>query len=211
MAAPTGTPARTRAPWGSVSREAIVDAAARLVTEVGFEHLTIRGVAARLGVAPMTLYRHVRDKDDLLEEVVDRELAAAWRPRTRTDDWRVWTSEAADRFRRFLVAQPAAMHLYLKRPVASPAAVARMDAMLDVLRSAGADEAAAQRAYASLHTYTVGFAALESSRNRGDAGATHRNPRARRLAGYTTPRQFALGLEDLLEGIARRMGPAAGR
>jgi AcrR family transcriptional regulator len=37
--------------------------------------MTIRSLAAELGVAPMSLYRHVRDKDDLSDEVVDRFLA----------------------------------------------------------------------------------------------------------------------------------------
>ena len=46
----------------------------------GYEQMSIRSLADELGVAPMSLYRHVRDKDDLLDEVVDRLLAKAWRP-----------------------------------------------------------------------------------------------------------------------------------
>jgi AcrR family transcriptional regulator len=42
--------------------------------------MTIRSLAAELGVAPMSLYRHVRNKDDLIDEVVDRLLARAWKP-----------------------------------------------------------------------------------------------------------------------------------
>ena len=42
--------------------------------------MTIRSLAAELGVAPMSLYRHVRDKDDLFDEVTDGLLAEAWKP-----------------------------------------------------------------------------------------------------------------------------------
>ena len=46
----------------------------------------------------------------------------------------------------------------------SPAAVTRMEAVMAVLRQALGDEQSAQRAYAAIHTYTIGFAALEASR-----------------------------------------------
>ena len=130
----------------------------------GYDQMTVRSLAAELGVSPMSLYRHIRDKDDLLDEVVDRLLANAWRPRCAKEDWRAWMAEAADRLRRLLVSQPAALHVYLRHPVVSPAAIARMEAMMSVLRRAGAEEQAARRAYAAVHTYTIGFAALESSR-----------------------------------------------
>ena len=95
--------------------------------------MTIRSLAAELGVAPMSLYRHVRDKDDLFDEVTDGLVAEAWRPRSRRTDWRQWTVEAADRLRALLVHEPVALHVYLQHPVVSPAAIARMDAMLEVL------------------------------------------------------------------------------
>ena len=126
-----------RAAWGSISRDQVIDAAARAVREGRSDEMTIRSLAAELGVAPMSLYRHVRDKDDLFDEVTDRLLAEAWRPRARRNDWRQWTVEAADRLRALLVREPVALHVYLRHPVVSPAAIARMDAMLEVLVSAG--------------------------------------------------------------------------
>ena len=173
----------------------------------------------------MSLYHHVRDKDDLLDEVVDRLLVRAWKPRAGPTDWRAWVVEAADRLRRFLVAQPAALHVYLAHPVVSPAAVTRMEAVMAVLRQALGDEQAAQRAYAAIHTYTIGFAALEASRAGWDPARggreqpSHPGPEASRagphrgdldagrlaeqLAAYTTPHQFAQGLHYLLDGIVQ--------
>jgi AcrR family transcriptional regulator len=198
------TPVR-RAPWGTISREDIVQAAVKIVSAGGYEEMTIRGLAAELGIAPMSLYRHIRDKDDLLDEVVDRLLAPAWRPSAAEDDWQAWVTEAAAKLRHFLVSQPAALHVYLRHPVVSPAAVERMNAMMGILRRAGADEQTAQRAYGALHTYTIGFAALEASRAGWVPDACDVSGPAQRLAAYTTTGQFMDGLRYLLEGISKQV------
>lgn len=220
-----GSPTPTkggRVPWGTINRKQIVDAAERAVRAGGYEQLTIRSLAADLGVSPMALYHHVRDKDDLLDDVVDRLLARAWKPRADPAEWQTWLVEAADKLRQLLVAQPAALHVYLTHPVTSPAALARMDSVMTVLRQSLGDEQHAQRAYAAIHTYTVGFAALEASRSGWQtpqgaqpsvaAARSGRNQKApgpvsqdpalvHRLAAYTTPDQFRQGLNYLLDGI----------
>lgn len=211
-------PAPGRAPWGSISREDIVAAATGIVTAGGHEEMSIRGLAASLGVAPMSLYRHIRDKDDLLGEVTDRLLTDVWRPAAAEDDWQSWITEAASRLRDFLVSQPAALHVYLRHPVVSPAALERMNAMMRVLRRAGLSEVAARSAYGALHTYTIGFAALEASRAQSAPGGETPGGQAggvgRQLAAYTTTGQFITGLHYLLRGIsgyAGAPGKAAGR
>jgi TetR/AcrR family tetracycline transcriptional repressor len=209
QAAPPSAPQQDasarRAPWGTISRDDIVRAAVKMVKAGGYEEMTVRGLAAELGVAPMSLYRHIRDKDDLLDEVVDRLLAPAWRPSAAEDDWRAWVTEAAAKLRHFLVRQPAALHVYLRHPVVSPAAVERMNTMIDVLRRAGAGEQTAQRAYAALHTYTLGFAALEASRAGWDPGDGEVSGLAQQLAAYTTTGQFLDGLRYLLVGISKQI------
>ncbi len=185
-----------------------MEAAVQAIAETGFEQMTIRSLASRLGVAPMTLYRHVKNKDDLLDEIADRQLARTWRPRAPADDWQAWIAEAARRLRDLLVSQPAVLHVYLRHPVASPAAVARMEAMLEALRRGGLDDASARTAYASIHTYTVGFAALEASRARSSGALRAGTEVERQLAGFTSPEQFATGLGYLLAGI-RGEAPAS--
>ena len=197
---------RDRAPWGTLSREQVVEAAERVVARGEFEHMTIRSLAADLGVSPMSLYRHVRDKDDLLDEVVDHLMARRWRPRSSREQWREWITEAAERFRHFLVSQPAALHVYLGHPVVSPTSVRRMTAMIEVLVSSGLDASEARRAYAAIHTYTIGFAALESSRARSSSEEDNLDELGRELASFTTARQFGDGLAYLLNGIANGLG-----
>ena len=200
---PDARPSARRARWGTISREDVITAAVEIIRGGGYEEMSIRSLAAGLGVAPMSLYRHIRDKDDLLDEVVDRLLAQAWRPSAAEDDWQPWVTEAAARLRHFLVTQPAALHVYLSHPVVSPAAIERMNAMMDVLRRTGLDETTARSAYGALHTYTIGFAALEASRAGWTPDDSDASGLARQLAAYTTTGQFTEGLRYLLAGIGR--------
>ena len=106
--------------------------------------------------------------DDVVEELLRRKLPV---PR-RTGTWQTQIMAAADALRHLLVSQPAALYVYLRHPVVSPAAVVRMEMMLRVLRGAGFDEASSKEAYAAIQTYTIGFAArsvpvgMESRRGR---------------------------------------------
>ncbi|MEO9180419.1 MAG: TetR/AcrR family transcriptional regulator, partial [Acidimicrobiales bacterium] len=75
------TKVRPRAKWGSITRNDIIDAALKMVIEGRYDELTIRSLSAELGVATMSIYGHVKDRDDILDEITDRLLAKQWRPR----------------------------------------------------------------------------------------------------------------------------------
>jgi AcrR family transcriptional regulator len=192
-----------RASWGSLSREQVIEAALDIVRAGNFETMTMRSLATELGVAPMSLYRHIQSKDDLLDEVAEVLLKQTWRPPTRARSWRTWISDAANDLRELLVAEPAVLYVYLRRPVVTPTAVDRMEAMIGELRKVGFGLSRARDAYAAIHTYTVGFAALEASRANWRP-AHYDDALANQLAGYTTPRQFDRGLAYLLDGIENR-------
>jgi AcrR family transcriptional regulator len=198
--APHQSAGPNRAARGAITRDQIIATATRMITQGHFDDLTVRAIAEEMGVAPMSLYRHVRNKDDLLDEVVDNLLQELSLPRIPFARWRRYLTASATAFRNFLVEQPAALHVYLSHPVVSPAAVTRMEAMLRALREAGCPDQEATRAYATIHTYTVGFAALETTREAfvapADAELTNR------LAAFTTPAQFETGLTFILDGIA---------
>src|SRR6188768_3273745 len=65
----TGPPRLTRRP--QLTREAVVAAAIAIADAEGLEAASMRRVAQRLGVDPMSLYNHVGDKDDLLDGMAD--------------------------------------------------------------------------------------------------------------------------------------------
>jgi hypothetical protein len=79
---------------------------------------------------------------------------------------------------------------------------------MGVLRRAGLDEQAARSGYGALHTYTIGFAALEASRAGWVPGSGDVSSLAQQLAAYTTAGQFIEGLRYLLEGIGRHLRQA---
>jgi AcrR family transcriptional regulator len=202
--------ARVRARWGTISREQLIMVAMDEIAAGRYEQMTIRRLAARLDVAPMSLYRHVRDKDDLLDEVVDRLLGEVAEPAVDVGDTWAWVMATVDNFRRFLIEQPAALSVFLAHPVTSPAAMARTRRILAVLQASGLDEAAARRAFAALHTYTIGFAALEASRARWLATNQEvSDPDTAWLAAFTGPDQFSDGLAALLDWVRRSSGPNA--
>ena len=197
-----------RARRGSISRAQIVEAALRSLRTTGFEQMTIRSLAADLDVAPMSLYRYIRDKDDLMDEVVEELLIQSQPMPPATGPWQARLSAAAEGLRHLLVREPGALYVYLRHPVTSPTAIRRMEMMLKILREAGYDVASSKTAYAAIQTYTVGFAALAASRA-GWTPPAGANRTAGELVAMTSPKQFASGLRYLLAGIEREAGPAA--
>ena len=62
-----------------LSKAGIVQAALGVLDEAGFDGLTVRAVAGRLGVQAPALYWHVRDKQELIDEMATDGLAAGRR------------------------------------------------------------------------------------------------------------------------------------
>ena len=65
----------SRVPRNTLSRDRIVEAALALLDAEGFDAVTMPSLAKRLGVGTMSLYRHVADKDDLINAVGERVLS----------------------------------------------------------------------------------------------------------------------------------------
>src|SRR3954454_12810875 len=86
--APADRPARRRStPNAPLGTGAIVAAGIAVADAEGLAALSMRRVAAELGGAPMSLYRHVRDKDELLLQMMDAAIAEVALPEP-PDDWR---------------------------------------------------------------------------------------------------------------------------
>jgi hypothetical protein len=78
-----------------------------------------------------------------------------------------------------------------------------MEAMLAVLGDAGFDEPSARRAYGAIHTYTIGFAALQASRDQSSTNDEEEDAMVKQLKTYTTPQQFKEGLGFLIDGLSK--------
>ena len=65
----------TEAPRKPLNRARVVAAAVALADDEGIDAVSMRGLAEHLGVVPMALYKHVADKEDLLDGMVDALIA----------------------------------------------------------------------------------------------------------------------------------------
>lgn len=149
----------TRAPRNSLSRERVVGAAFELADAEGLDALTIRAVASRLEATPMSLYRHVANKDDLLDALVERMYAEFETPDPRRPDWRTELRRRASSVREVLVRHPWSVALIETRAGPDrPVTFAHADAVLATLISAGCSPRLASRAFVVLDSYVYGFA-----------------------------------------------------
>jgi len=183
-----------------LSRLEIVDAALAHARAGDLEQLSLRRLAAELDVSPMALYRHVRDKDDILEAVADALLSEAGLPDAALGPADHLVALAVS-LRGVLATQPALVDVFGRRPQVGPMAVARLAAARDVLVAAGHRVEEAQRRYAAVHTYTVGYCALDTARRRTGAAAPVVGGDEAVIAGFVTDDQFLFGLHALVAGL----------
>jgi AcrR family transcriptional regulator len=236
---PAGRSPRAAGRTEVLSREEILAAAMAIADRGELDRLSMRRLAEELHVSAMSLYARVADKDDILDEIIEHRLRAVGLP-AQSGDWLGWMSEVAERLRHILAREPALLDRYCRRPVGVAAAIERMEASLAVLRRVGFTGADAVETFAAVHTYTIGFAALESARrvNEGGSGRGAASPRPAGsasdwpaffatlepgrfpqlvelrpdLGAFTGTAQFKTGLETLLAGLAARfVGLSDGR
>ena len=144
-----------------ISRAVILDETLALADERGLAAVTMRTVAARLGVTAMSLYHHVRDKNDLLDGLVERLFAALSLPDPSLAGRGATSARlhAACVSRLPVIPMPSVAP---RRPVATPsAALAVRDVAYAALRDAGIPDELVPRAERLLSTFVIGFAASE--------------------------------------------------
>jgi AcrR family transcriptional regulator len=153
-----------------LTRDVVVREALDLLDEEGFEALTMRNLADRLGVVPNALYRHVGGKDDLLDGVMDAAVASVTLPPDELA-WDAGLVALADNIRAAMLAHPAVAGLVVTRPNLGQAALRLGEYAFGVLLGAGFSPTDADRALNAVLTYTLGFVALEVPR-RGEPELT---------------------------------------
>jgi TetR/AcrR family transcriptional regulator, tetracycline repressor protein len=202
-----------------LSREQVLAAARRIADAEGVDRLTMRRLAAELGVMPNALYTYVPHKEALLDALLDDLLADVDPGDPAEEDWRDGLVRVMDASRRLLLAHPQLAPVFLARPALGPNAARLGEITLALLRRGGVEGERAVEALRVLLIYSLGFAAFQAPRLQTDSAARterveaayaglpeDRFPRLRRLAGPlaapTDDRQFHTGLRWLLDGIA---------
>ncbi len=104
--------------------------------EVGVDGLTMRRLADRLGVTAASLYRHVRDKDEVLVLLAD-EISGEVPMVAGDAPWQQALRDMAHGYRRVLLAHRDAARVLAATPPAGPRRLRHIEAMLRVLQAAG--------------------------------------------------------------------------
>lgn len=164
MNAVTPPPRRGRPPkaQAQLTRAAIREAALTVIDRDGIAGVSMRSVSRLLGVDAKSLYHHVADKDDLLDAVAEHLLGQLVAPEP-TGNVRTDLLALAYEFRRVTLAHPEAASLVLTRQLSTLAGLAPIEAVLAVLRQAGANPEQAVRLTRMLVAALIGMLLREVS------------------------------------------------
>lgn len=214
-------------PREPLNRERVLATAVAIADERGVGAVTMREIAAHLGVEAMSLYNHVSNKDDILDGMVDFVVgefdlpadAAGWR-----DAMRRRAVSAHEVFGR----HPWAPALLDARQSSGPARLRYFDWVLGTLMRAGFSLEGAARAFSLLDSYVYGFGIQQSNfAGPGDvppeqAAAAilefipvedypylHRMAMHAMREGYDAQADFGFGLEVILDGLGRILDEGA--
>jgi AcrR family transcriptional regulator len=141
-----------------LTRERVVAEALTIIAEEGIEALTMRTLAVRLGVVPGALYRHVRNKQQLQDLVLDGVLAEVDCQVDAGLSWPARIEQVARRLRTVLEAHPGVAGILQLRDPLGPHSLALAEAFLAALHAAGFAARQAGLAFFLILDYTVGFA-----------------------------------------------------
>lgn len=155
----TTTAVRARPP---LSRDQVVQAAVRLVNSEGLDALSMHKLGAALGVAAMSLYKHVANKDDVLDGIVEQ-LWTEIPVEPAAGDWRIAVADLARSLRQLVHRHPCAASLLTSRQAFQERMLQICDAQLRLMRDDGVPEQCAVGLLRTVIPYGIGFALAELS------------------------------------------------
>jgi len=229
-----GGPKATSSPKGpphaertTLSREAILRAALQIADRDGLGGLTMRKIAGRLGASPMGVYRHFRNKAEIVDGLVDLVIGDYDVTNHQEASWSEWVRETFLQMKRALCAHPGIIPLLGAVGFSGANALGVVERVLDVLRGAGLGDGSASL-FHTLMSYTIGAVAIESSAlsqaaAEEDASIDEQVRRTRlllelaprssypnvvasapQLARFVTDESFVAGLDRILSGVGAR-------
>src|SRR5215212_2897424 len=221
---------RRRGPRRALSEDEILDAALDLLDDGGPDAASVRGIAARVGVAPNAVYTYFPDKAAVIKALVERLLGEVDHDvfADRERPWRERVEALALELRERLSSHPGAVALMIGGPMNGPNALALNERLLQLLSDAGLDSTQAAQASYLLIVYVFGSIALEvadqhqsgplppeSERVASRQAAFAETPADRfpfsaaaatAMAAYISTEQYLWGLRRILDGLATRVG-----
>jgi AcrR family transcriptional regulator len=204
-----------------LSRARVLEAAVALADDAGLRTFSMRRLAQELGVVPMALYKHVANKEELLDGMVDIVFGEIELP-PEDLDWRSAMRRRAISTHEALIRHTWAIGMMESRHP-GPANLRNHDAVMGCLRRAGFPFKMAIHAYSVQDAYIYGFAlqemdtAFETADSAGQAaqrraetiGGLESYPYLAEIAaqlpasGFDNSVEFSWGLDLILEGLER--------
>jgi AcrR family transcriptional regulator len=211
-----------------LGRERVLRAAIDLADRDGIESLSMRKLGQEVGVEAMSLYNHVRNKEDILNGMVDVVFSEIDVPSGPTD-WVTAMRQRAISARQALLRHPWAIGLMESRAQPGPATLKHHDSVLRSLRTAGFSVDMAAHAYSVLDSYIYGFTLnelslpLDNSTQIAEVAANifrespmNEYPHLAEMAieramkpGYDYGDEFEFGLDLILDGLKRAQDRAS--
>lgn len=194
----------------------IVDAALRLIRKEGTEKLTMRTLAAELGVTAMAIYYHVPNKEALLDLVVDSVLSGVPMPAPSSERWQAQMKAYVLTSRQLIGAYPGLSRVIVERSN-SKAVRALFRYGISLLLAAGFDAREAALAITTYNTYLFGVYGVMAAKP-GHGAARKRSLRrapstlpetgidavARHMHELSWEDLLDYGIDAVIEGIAAR-------
>ncbi|MET8143186.1 TetR/AcrR family transcriptional regulator [Sphaerisporangium sp. NPDC005288] len=211
----------------------IVDAAFTVLDREGYDGLSMRQVAAELGVAVSALYAHVASKDELLERMYARLFEGQELPEPDPARWREQVRDYAVQGRARLLSHRDMARISMAHVPFSPELLPHVERMLAIFRAAGLPDRVAATAGDMISTFLEGFTYEQSmwqERQRNTDARTWEEMRATIKAyfdtlppdrfpnllamadmmfGGTYDARFELGLEIIIRGLASYIEPGS--
>ena len=211
-------------PRRALTEDEILDATLQLLDEGGANGASVRGIAAKVGVAPNAVYTYFPDKAAVIRALVERLFSEVDHGvfADRAQPWRQRVEAVAVELRARLAAHPGAVILMIGQPRTGPYALALSERLLELFAEAGLTPTDAARASHLLFGYVFSSVALDiadlnqpgspsvadriAARHQVFAAApADRFPRitaaAAAMAGNISAEQYLWGLHRLLDGI----------
>ncbi|MBF8192724.1 TetR/AcrR family transcriptional regulator C-terminal domain-containing protein [Nonomuraea sp. K274] len=195
-----------------LARDMVVRAALELLDEVGLDGLSVRRLAARLGVQNPALYWHFRNKQELLDEMTRELLAPGMGGPREGEDWRDWLARRAHGYRRMLLSHRDGARL-VSGSDPGPSVARGFEEELTTLAGLGFTPAQGLHAIGSISHYTLGFVLNEQARRERQARGVTKEPAeyadfpltvagVRAGGAPTSDEAYEYGLRLILDGLA---------
>ena len=171
-----------------------MEAAVELVTEEGYDAVSVRRLAAVLGVSTFAVQSHMGSKDELLDDVVMQLLSDRHTPIRSARTWRTALEQYARTMWELLLEHPTVVEV-LERHVTAPVSVLQdLDRIALLAERDGVSRAELAEVYETVWAFVLGYAATVHARR----GLAETSARATRAAGIASSFPHAADLADAL-------------